>query len=284
MTGKDKPEEVEPPRNEKALTRSIKDLAARRGIPELDLRGLVGNVVVGQMLPDCVVKGGTAMYLRYGHKDARYSLDLDVSRPDPVTPDMFRTEFEELLTGGWGDFTGRVKMVKPARKPAGVPDEYVMVPFQVALQYRKRPWFSVPFELGQQEIGGVDSAPQELNPDIAEIFGLLGLREPHPVAVLPAPHQVAQKLHACSKPGSERAHDLIDLQVLAADRLDLSETARVCRLLFRSRRTHAWPPEVVALEGWADLYDEQRRNLPVHRMVDDAVAWANAFIAEINTY
>jgi hypothetical protein len=31
------------------------------------------------------------------------------------------------------------------------------------------------------------------------------------------PPQVAQKLHACTAPGSERAHDLVDLQLLEPD-------------------------------------------------------------------
>lgn len=218
----------EAPPTEKALTQRIKDLAVERGLPERHMRGLVGNVVLGQMLPDCVVKGGTAMYLRYGHTRARYSPDFDASRPAPVTPDMFRTQFEELLRDGWGGFNGRVKVVKPARKPVGVPEEYVMVPYVVALTYQGRSWFSVPFELGQQELGGVDFSPRALDSDVVAIFRSLGLAEPQPIPVLPSAHQVAQKLHACSTPGSERAHDLIDLQILASDDLDLLETAAVC--------------------------------------------------------
>ena len=236
------------------------------------------------MLPDCVVKGGTAMYLRYGQRNARYSPDLDVSRPDPVTPEMYRAEFEELLKIGWGDFTGRVKVIKPAKRPAGVPDEYVMVPFEVALLYRKRAWFSVPFELGHQELGGVGVAQQAMDPDIEVIFRDLGLPRPLPVPVLSSEHQVAQKLPACSKFGSERAHDLIDLQLLVAGGLDSPETASVCRQLFRSRRQQVWPPTVVATEGWAALYGEQRRDLPVAASVEDAVKWANALIAELDTY
>lgn len=284
MTGTETSEAPAPPKNEKELTRRIKDLSELRGIPEVDLRGLIGNVVVGQMLPNCVVKGGTAMYLRYGHRKARYSPDLDVSRPDPVTPEMFRTEFEELLEDGWGDFNGRVKVVKPAKKPIGVPDEYVMVPFGVALTYRRRPWFTVPFELGQQELGGIDAAPQSLSADIVDIFLSIGLPEPQPVPVLPAEHQVAQKLHACSMQGSTRAHDLIDLQLLEATGLDMPETARVCRELFRSRRRHQWPPTVVAGDKWSELYDEQRRDLPVSPTVEEAVTWANALICDLDTY
>jgi hypothetical protein len=274
----------QPPRNEKDLTKRIRDLAAQRGIPERDLRGLLGNVVVGQMLPDCVVKGGTAMYLRYGHRNARYSPDLDVSRPEPVTPEMFRTELAKLLQGGWGLFNGRVKVVKPAKKPVGVPDEYVMVPYEVVLNYRAKSWFSVPFELGHQELGGVHAAPQALDQDIVSIFNILGLPEPQPIAVLPSAHQVAQKLHACSNPGSDRAHDLIDIQVLASDGLDLRETADVCRRLFRSRRKHAWPPVVLAYDGWAEKYDEQRRNLDVKPTVAEAVIWVNTFITDLDHY
>lgn len=282
MSAQDTTSAPQQPGNEKELTKRIRDLAAQRGVPERDLRGLLGNVVVGQMLPDCVVKGGTAMYLRYGHRNARYSPDLDVSRPRPVTPEMFRTELEALLQGGWGPFNGRVKVVKPAKKPDGVPDEYVMVPYEVALSYFNKPWFSVPFELGHQELGGAKAAPQALDPDIVNIFNVLGLPEPQPIPVLPSAHQVAQKLHACSKPGNDRAHDLIDIQVLAANGLDLRETADVCRRLFRSRRKHEWPPVVVAADGWAEKYDEQRRDLDVKPSVTEAVVWVNGFIEELD--
>ncbi len=48
--------------------------------------------------------------------------------------------------------------------------------------------------------------------------------------VMRADHQVAQKLHALSGEGSERARDLVDLQLLdKGEDLDLSQVARDLR-------------------------------------------------------
>ncbi|MGB3186493.1 MAG: nucleotidyl transferase AbiEii/AbiGii toxin family protein [Ornithinimicrobium sp.] len=63
-------------------------------------------VVVGQMLPEGAVKGGTAMALRYGRADARFTQDLDAARIHPLTD--FIDDFEAALGHGWGGFTGRV--------------------------------------------------------------------------------------------------------------------------------------------------------------------------------
>lgn len=60
---------------------------------------------------------------------------------------------------------------------------YVMQPFEVKLNYRSRPWCTVKFELGHNEIGDADE----------------------PVRVMRTDHQVAQKLHAVSESDSERA-------------------------------------------------------------------------------
>lgn len=97
-------------------------------------------VVVGQMLPEGAVKGGTAMALRYGRADARFTQDLDAARIHPLT--HFIDDFEAALGHGWGGFTGRVVDRKPPR-PQGIPVAYVMQPFDVKLEYLGRSWRTV---------------------------------------------------------------------------------------------------------------------------------------------
>jgi len=80
-----------------------------------------------------------------------------------------------------------------------------MKPFDVKLAYRGRSFMTVPLEVGHDEIGDTELA---LAPDIQGLFETLGLLIPEPVPVLATHHQVAQKLHACTAVGSERAHDL----------------------------------------------------------------------------
>ena len=60
------------------------DNAIRRasdGSPEgyVRTRTLVANAVVAQMLPDGVVKGGSALKMRFGNAATRFTTDLDTA-------------------------------------------------------------------------------------------------------------------------------------------------------------------------------------------------------------
>jgi hypothetical protein len=235
-------------------------------------------VVVGQMLPNGAVKGGGAMALRFG-RGTRFTQDLDAARRGPLR--QFRSDFEESLATGWAGFTGRL-VEKQAPRPAGVPAAYVMQPFEVKLDYRGRPWCTVTFELGHNEIGDADEPEYRLAPDLAELFTEVGLEVPRPIPVMRADHQIAQKLHALSASGSERAHDLVDLQILdAGEPLDLSSARSTCTRLFEYRGQQAWPPRIGGGERWGTLYAEAAVGLDVLPTVDDAVIWVNEFIDRI---
>jgi hypothetical protein len=54
-------------------------------------------------------------------------------------------------------------------KPAGIPASYVIKPFAVKLDYEGRPWCTVPFELGHNEIGDADDPEFALAPSIIEM-------------------------------------------------------------------------------------------------------------------
>ena len=82
-------------------------------------------------------------------------------------------------------------------------------------------------------------------PDIVELFDIIGLDTPDPIPVLALDHQIAQKLHACTAinaktGGDERAHDLVDLQILEQeediDYAALNTTARPLRRAARRAR------------------------------------------------
>src|SRR5690606_19247418 len=112
----------------------------------------VANTVVWQMLPPGVVKGGTAMKLRIGEASSRFTPDLDAARAAGLSLDDYLDQLSDLLVGGWGGFTGTLTVLDPP-EPEGVPDDYIMQPFRIALAYQSRHWLTVPFELGHDEIG-----------------------------------------------------------------------------------------------------------------------------------
>lgn len=265
------------PTNVRSLEQRIRNLEGDAGLAQRR-RVSMALVVVGQLLPGGAIKGGSAMALRYGRR-TRFTQDLDAARAQPLV--QFRSEFETSLTDGWAGFTGRL-VEKAAPKPIAVPTAYVMQPFEVKLDYRGRPWCTVKFELGHNEIGDADEPEFQLAADLAELFIEVGLEAPNPVPVMRADHQIAQKLHAASVEGSERARDLVDLQLLdKGETLDFGQVSATCVRLFHYRRQQAWPPTIVAGEQWGTLYAEAVEGIDLLQTVEEAVTWVNAFVQRI---
>ena len=83
--------------------------------------------------------------------------------------------------------------------------------------------------------------------------------------------------------GSERARDLVDLQLLAkGEDLDPGRVRATCVRLFEYRRQQAWPPTVVAGDRWDTLYAAAVDNIDALPDIATAVAWVNAFIERID--
>lgn len=150
------------------------------------------------------------------------------------------------------------------------------------LDYNGKPWLTAPLEVGHDEIGDADEPEWVIAPDAVEVFRLLGLPDPGPVPCMPLDHQVAQKLHALSDPGSDRAHDLVDLQVIIDNGdVDLARARRTCVRLFAYRGQQSWPPAIEKGEGWDGLYETASAGLDVLPGADEAVEWANGLVALI---
>lgn len=246
----------------------------------VEIRSMIANTVVGQFLPDGVVKGGSALRLRFGLDATRMTVDFDTARKNGIVD--FIAALSSGLKAGWSGFSGEVLRREPA-KPRNVPAEYVMQPFDVKLQYAHQPWCTVRLEVGYDEIGDAQTAEPFLSADILDVFKALCLEEPRPVPLMPLTHQVAQKLHGVSDPGGSRAHDLVDLQlVYAHGEVDAREIRRIAERLFANRRRQTWPPMVVKGEAWDSLYADAARDLPVLSNCDEAVSWANNLISRIS--
>ena len=244
------------------------------------IRLVIANTVVAQMLPHGVIKGGSALKLRYGNEATRFTRDFDTSRK--VELEDFLAEFKKRLGLGWNGFTGNVIRREPA-KPEGVPQEYVMQPFEIKLSYNQKSWLTVPLEIGHNEIGDADEPEFGIADDIVKLFTTLGFPAPEPVALMPLHHQIAQKLHGVSEAGNDRAHDLVDLQVMSLNSMiDYPKTRETCIRLFAYRNLQKWPPTIRKGEGWESLYANQAEGLSVAVSVDEAIDWANDFISRID--
>ena len=81
----------------------------------------------------------------------------------------------------------------------------------------------------------------------------------------------------------ERAHDLIDLQLIfSRSKVDIVETRRIAVRLFANRRHQPWPTMIEKGAGWDELYMAAKGELPICAAVDEAIVWANELIARID--
>lgn len=250
------------------------------GVGYLRVRTIMANAIVGQFLPEGAVKGGSALKLRFGDAATRFTIDLDAARVHDV--EGFIVRLENRLEEGWSGFTGHIVPRNPAH-PEGVPESYVMQPFDVKLAYNGKPWLTVPLEVGHDEIGDADEVEYGLADDVVALFEAVGLPSPEPSPLMPLHHQIAQKLHAVSEPGGDRAHDLIDLQVICGlGDVDLPKVRETCVRLFAYRRRQAWPPNIESGPDWEGLYAAQAKGLGVLATVEEAIDWANGLISAID--
>ena len=245
-----------------------------------EIRSIMAGAIVGQLLEGGVVKGGCSLKLRYGVRQTRATMDLDTACAGEI--ESFISGLGKRLKEGWNGFTGEVIRRNPAT-PKNVPEQYVMKPYAVRLMYGGQSWCTVSLEVGFNEIGDADDADFALSDEVCEIFTTLGFPIPGKVPLMPCEHQVAQKLHGLTSPGSRRVHDLIDIQlILEHSEIDLSKTRGICIRLFAFRRMQTWPPKVLSGIDWEPVYEASRGKTGIMRTLDEAIVWANDLIARID--
>ena len=263
------------------LIRAINIVAA--GADAVRLSRQLANVIVGQMLPDGVIKGGSSLMFRYGSKLTRYTRDVDTARV--MGHGEYVDRLQRALAAGWNGFSADLVEVEPA-KPKDVPGEYVMRPYDAKLKYMGRPWQTVRIEIGHNEIGDADEYEEFLPEELTAAFEEMQFPRPQPLRVMKLSYQIAQKLHALSEEGSDRAHDLIDLMLIGRQsQLDFVDIKSKCMRLFDYRRKQAWPPEIKKGDEWDAKYEAAlgtvRDNSGICHTVDEAVVWVNKFVAQI---
>lgn len=269
------------PHNEHELELALTRLAGSN-LAAVEYRDMMAGVVLGQMLPPgTVVKGGTSLRLRFGPGSSRVTMDFDTARSGEL--DDYIKSLRGKLAEGWADFTGEV-LIRKQGSPRGVPFEYVMQPLDVKLAYRRQPWCTIRLEVSHNELGDADTLEtRELPETIKMIFSALNFPQPMPLPLMSLSHQIAQKLHGVSQPGSSRVRDLIDLQLITKfETVNSAETADVCRKLFKYRNLHQWPTKVVKGDGWDSVYIAQRGTLQVAPTCDEAIEIVNALIMTLD--
>jgi Nucleotidyl transferase AbiEii toxin, Type IV TA system len=281
-----------PPSNLRSLRDRLVQAANREGLVFGRLQQHVAVLVVAQLAsrltntagaPLLLVKGGASLELRRGIGGSRTSKDLDAVARRSVE------DVHELLADagevGWEGFTAIFTppnemdipglAVKPRR-------------FVAKLSYRGQPFASVPIEVSMVEAGNAES----FDAVSSDALALVGIPVEAAVPCMTVPWQIAQKLHACTampaaSKANDRAHDLVDLQileVLLAD-ADLEGTRNACVSVFDARAAHPWPPTIEVHPHWVTIYDRARDGLDhvdLAEKVTDAAERVQQFVVRID--
>jgi hypothetical protein len=281
-----------PPSNLRSLRDRLTQVAERQGVVFGRLQRHIAMIVVAQFaamltddsgVPLLLVKGGSSLELRRGIPDSRTSKDFDtVARRD------IETVHEQLADAGetgWEGFTAIFTVPEEIDVP-GMPVKPRR--FTAKLSYRGQPFASVPIEVSTVEAGNAD----QFDTLTSDALGLVGVPGEIAVPCMTIPWQIAQKLHAVTAVLDEprvndRAHDLVDLQLLEGllPDADVLPTRSACIAVFEARAQHPWPPRVAALPHWPPIYSGALEGLDHLELAETADAAAEAvqrFIARID--
>ncbi|MCB9429439.1 MAG: nucleotidyl transferase AbiEii/AbiGii toxin family protein [Actinobacteria bacterium] len=185
---------------------------------------------------------------------------------------------------GWEGFTAVFTPPVPFTVPGLVSQPHRLT---AKLSYRHKPFVSVPIEVSPMEAGNANGYDKVTS----DALMLVGLPTSDPVPCMTLPWQIAQKMHACTDPVGEprtndRAHDLVDLQLLEAlmGEEPLGEARSACAAVFAARGKHDWPATVVAYPHWGPIYARALEGLDELGLAPDvhqAVGRVQSFIDRI---
>lgn len=276
----------------RALRDRLTAAAKREGVVFGRLQQHVGVLVVTQFMesltdeqgePLLLVKGGASLELRRGIQGSRTSKDLDtVVRGEMLA---VHDRLADAGADGWEGFTAVFTPAVPFDVPGLVSHPHR---FTAKLSYQGKPFVSVPIEVSPIEAGNADGYDKVTS----EALTLVGLPTGAAVPCMTLPWQIAQKIHACTAAAepsrtNDRAHDLVDLQLLEALVADepLDQTRQACRAVFEARAQHDWPPTLQAQPHWGAIYAralEGLDELELAPTIDEAVAQVQAFVDQID--
>ena len=241
---------------------------------------VMAAAVIARLLPCGSVKGGSALRLRYGVEGTRFTNDVDIARVG--SEGEFRDALAKSLRDGWEGFSGTLEEL-PNHVPDGLQQRYAMVPYLVRLSYRGQSWADVRVEISHNELGDADEPDLVDSPEVSELFECVGLSSPGALPLMRLGFQVAQKLHALSDKGSERAHDLVDLQlIIGHPGIDVTGVGNICARLFAYRKAQEWTPRIAHASSWENMYDFAAEGLDVLGTAEEATEWANNLIDTLN--
>jgi hypothetical protein len=269
------------PKTRTALEQLVGRYSKHYAIPQERIRNWISFMILAGALervqdaagnPAFVIKGGVALELRLRLR-ARATKDFDATFHERFG-DMLTT-LDRALEEPYGAFhlarRGEIRDIGTLAKR-----------IEIRVQYRNRPWATVQMEVSASRGDHTIEAEQIPATSLEE----LGLDGPAFVTCLSLRYQIAQKIHAVTAPPplgrtNDRFRDLADLWLLREIGADLTRLHEACEEVFAQREMHAWPPEVVVPDHWAEPFARLAGELGIVAGVDEAASVLRSYIAEI---
>ena len=241
--------------NKKQFLLLLTDAAKELSIGVVDVERALANFIVahaffraaGEMDIAGFVKGGTAQIWRLGIHDSRQTRDID------IVVATGREETAKVLSSMQnlqiGEFSIGRTSIQRDRTTIKVPADYRIVVAKVQLKIENSSWLTCDLEILPLE-GQAQAKSETAHPDLQTLIKLLGFAHLTELPVISVELQIAEKLHAVTEPGSERATDLLDIAKAVRLLPINSETLRLeVRRVFERRGTHvfdqSWAPSEI---------------------------------------
>jgi hypothetical protein len=273
-----------PPPSAGVLARYAQAYARELGMAESRVRAWVAYMILAGLLertavgdiPRFIIKGGVALELRLRDR-ARATKDIDIVLRDQ-SADLAGQRLFEAVGEAYQGFSFRRK-----GQPLLLDNGATNVEFGVT--YRGQPWTSISVDVARAEPGEVDIEWVDAIA-LTDVFGVTG---PAQLPCLPLRFHVAQKLHGMTLPPrrgkqNERFRDVVDLLLMEAMITDDYVALRsACELVFRSRNTHTWPPDLSAAPAhWAQPFARLAGELDLPETdIEQALVRVRGFVTRI---
>jgi hypothetical protein len=267
----------------RALEDRLRNQAVSTGAPLVRLRKMVAfdRLLARLQVADpsaWLLKGGYALQLRFGDR-SRTTRDLDLLQKEPGADSWeWLLGAAEIDAQDWFEFQ--------IARPVGIPGDEEPGGQRFTVQSRldgRR------FEDFHVDVGTGDPVVEPA--EILETPGLLAFAgiEPVRVPAYPLSQQVAEKLHAYTRPfpkgqQSSRVRDLADILLIASEaRLDGAKLREAIRQTFEVRSTHPIPQNLPTPPGtWSAPFRRLNDELKLGwEDLDQATGAARGFLTPI---
>lgn len=226
-------------RSKREFSRHVSQLSAETGISERRIQDLFGAAIVASMLPSgSFLKGGMSIRLLSGHTGTRATRDLDAATALEI--DTFIEKLRETLTQGWGVVHPSKSAIKKAKRSGITLSEEIAITGELSLKDVHVPKVDPPpleyltreasirlllcgehvltldLDIAKDELeaGVSEHYVDTISPEVAQIVESFGFGKlVGSVPFISAEQQLAQKIHAFTHDPSDRAYDLIDIQI-----------------------------------------------------------------------